>query len=525
MAALVLLIASASPAAEPAVVVSVKGFDELLADVQYLGDVVNQPQFGGLAQALIAQVTGGQGLKGLDGTKPLGAYVTLSPQGQPQDIVVFVPVADQKEFTATLAMLSPNSEKVGELTSYQFLGNLNPILGKAGARHFFFAQSAEMLKEVADPAKLVTAPADISIEVDMTKVPDGLKELFLVQTEAAALARAQNNPSQTEAERKGEEFGRNMSLAGLRRLIMDSGRLTLTLDVNSKVKATVLDLAFAAKPGTKLAQACAGYAQAQNPFTGMVSKETIGSLLLSAPLNSEFAGSLKTVLDEAEKEGLANLPADPAAKELLTGMLKRTMEVLRSTVQSGRLDGAVILNAADGKLQLAGATKLSKGDQVEQVVEDLVKNAPEAEKHVKLNVAQIGKTKVHAIALPPDAQAEKYFGTVPVHAAINDTSAVVVWGGDALATLKGWLDRPAATAAAKRAPISIRIGISKILALMMELNPSAIPPAVVQQSQQALEGGLDAIALEVTSQSQALKIRLEVQEGVMRLGAIAASQN
>ena len=36
-----LLVASVSPAAGPAVIVSVKGFDELLAAVTYLGDVLN----------------------------------------------------------------------------------------------------------------------------------------------------------------------------------------------------------------------------------------------------------------------------------------------------------------------------------------------------------------------------------------------------------------------------------------------------------------------------------------------------
>src|SRR5579872_7353846 len=210
-AALVLLVASASPAAEPAIVVSVRSFDELFADVQYLADVVNQA----LPHAVIGHITAGQGFEGLDRSRPIGAYVTLTPQGQPQDIVVFVPVSNQDEFAASLANLSPDSKKDGELTQYQFPGISNPILGKAGARHFFFSSNGQSLKETADPAKLVTATADISMELDLTRIPDSLKEIFLVQVEAGAAANARENPSQTEGERKGHEVAAAVLMAGM----------------------------------------------------------------------------------------------------------------------------------------------------------------------------------------------------------------------------------------------------------------------------------------------------------------------
>jgi|GEM_PF-7070865 len=524
LAACVLLAASIARAAGPAVIVSVKGFDELLADVTYLGDVLNQPGFAALPQQMINQITQGQGLKGLDGSKPFGVYITLSPQGQPQDFVAFFPVKDQKEFAATLEKLAPNPEKQGDLTQYQFPSSPNPIMAKAVAKHFFFAPTAESLKETADPAKLVTVPADISIEIDLTQIPEGLKELFLSQTEAAAAANAQNNPSRSEAERQGEEFGRAMSLAGMRRLTMDGARMTLSLDINSKAKATVLDLAFAAKSGTPLASACADYAKSQSPFAGLLSKQTVGSFVLSVPLNADIVKFLKQIVDEGEKSELAKLGAEPA-KAPQAAILKKLTEVARSTLQSGRIDAAVFVNAVEGKLQLVAASKVAKGDQIQQTFEDLVKNAPEAKEHVKLNVAQIGKTKVNAISPPANADSEKYFGPGPVHAAFSENTAAVVVGGDSLGALKGVLDKPVGSTPTARPPISIRVGISKILSLVNDLNPSAIPPAVFEQSKTALEKGYDQVGLEISGQPQALKFRLEVQEGVMRLAAIAATQN
>jgi hypothetical protein len=524
-AACVLLAASASPAVEPAVIISVKGFDELLADVGYLGEVVNQPQFGGLAQALIAQMTGGQGLKGLDGSKPIGAYVTLSPEGQPKDIVVFVPVSDQEEFAATLATLSPNFEKVGDLTQYQFPINPNPVLGKAGVKYFFFAPEADMLKETADPSKLVTVPADISLELDLTKIPDSLKELFVNQAEAQAAAKNQETAPEDPAQRAIQEGTTKLLNSGLRRMVLDGSRMTLSLDINSKTKAIMLDLACTAKSGTTLAKATANYAKTENPFSGLISKQTLGSYVVSAPLSTDTEAMFKMIVDESEKKGLADLPADKAAKESMTKVLKQVADVARATIQRGRWDHSIVVNAVDGKLQMVSATKVAKGDQINKALEELVKNNSEAKDKVKLNVAQVGKGKVHSVKLPDDDDTQKYFGSEPLHMVVNEDSIIFVAGGDSLKAVKGAFDKPAASTSTTKAPISIRVGISKILEVINEFNPTQIPPVILEQSKSALEGGLDQIALEVSSQPQGFKIRLEVQEGVLRLGAIAAMPN
>ena len=63
LAALTLL-ASSVMAAEPAVVVSVKSFTELLTDSQYLGNSLRQPMIGLALPGLLTQLTGGNGLKG-----------------------------------------------------------------------------------------------------------------------------------------------------------------------------------------------------------------------------------------------------------------------------------------------------------------------------------------------------------------------------------------------------------------------------------------------------------------------------
>ena len=56
-------------------VVSISGYDELKRDVGFLGTIAGNPNIAATAEAMITMLTQGQGLAGLDTTKPFGAVV------------------------------------------------------------------------------------------------------------------------------------------------------------------------------------------------------------------------------------------------------------------------------------------------------------------------------------------------------------------------------------------------------------------------------------------------------------------
>src|SRR5258708_18410971 len=91
---------------------------------------------------LVGQFTQGKGLVGLDQTKRIGAYLTLKADGTPGDVVVMVPVNNQKMFAETLAAIFPNPTEVKNLLQYELPNNSQTIFGKPGARHFLFALTA-----------------------------------------------------------------------------------------------------------------------------------------------------------------------------------------------------------------------------------------------------------------------------------------------------------------------------------------------------------------------------------------------
>ncbi len=512
LAALTLLTNSLM-AAEPAVVVSVKSFTELLTDSQYLGNSLRQPLIGLALPGFLTQITGGKGLKGLETSKPIGAYLKVTSEGQAKDFVLFIPVANEQQFSETLEALLSAPMITGMTRQYQQKNGGRPVFVKVLPKHFLFADNAEALTETPDPDKLVKSTADIAVEIDLTKIANNLKEGFVARVEAQTNAAERRNPSETEAQRRGREAGQKLSVEAVRRLTMDGDRVSLGFNVDAKAKNVSLDLGFTAKPGTALAQACDSYAKTESPFANIVSPQTIGSLLISSPLADSVQTPLLKTLDDWEREQNTknqSLPADE--REIVNRAIKNVAEAIRKSIQRGRWDHALAVNATGaGKIQALLAVKAANVRELSQLFEDVARN----ESTVQFDVAKVGGTRIHSLQLPPDAEREKHLGNGPLYFAFAGESMQFAIGTDSLDSLKAALDGK--TSKTPRAPLSLRVGLSKLLPLIPNVTTQ-----VLEHTKSAFAAGNDEIALEFASQPNGAKLRLEIQDGVLQLIGLAA---
>ena len=92
---------SHSGAAEtkPIAALAVASYDDLLSDVNFVGSLVDRPQLGTGLEGLLALVTQGKGLAGVDKTRSCGVIVQASGEKN-FTAYVFVPVTDFKEALA-----------------------------------------------------------------------------------------------------------------------------------------------------------------------------------------------------------------------------------------------------------------------------------------------------------------------------------------------------------------------------------------------------------------------------------------
>ena len=163
------------------------------------------------------------------------------------------------------------------------------------------------------------------------------------------------------------------------------------------------------------------------------------------------------------------------------------------------------------------AMKVVKGKELGKIFEDVIhKEAKNAQ--IQLGVSDVKGVRVHAITLPPDSDREKHLGSGPAHLAFAEDAVVLTAGDDSLAAAKSSFEIK--TAKTTRAPISLRVGLSKLLPLADDADPK-----IVELAKSAFEGGRDEIAFEVASQPKGIKMRIEIQEGVLRLtGLIGAAR-
>lgn len=520
VAATLSLLLAAAPAcgADPALVISLKSFNELTNDAQYLGTVLNQPQLGAMLPVLVAQAAGGQLPKGFDTTRPIVGYVSLSPTGQPDGGALCLPVTNAKDFAAALAAILPGSTQDGDITTYQVPNSPFPVVGKAGPKYYFLSILPDALRELPDPEKLTATKADLAVELNLAQIPDNLKESFLSQVEAGATL--PDSPDLSEDDRRAQELGSKLTLAGFRRLVMDGDRLSVGLNIDTAAKNLALNLGLTSKAGTALAAACSNLSKTECPFGSLISPQTIASLVFSAPLNDDARTAFSLIIAAFEKGAVQSVQRNEklSADDRATGeaFFKRLSEMMKQTAGLSRVDQALVVTPAGaGKIQLVAVSKVAKGKELASLLEEtLKKDAARSGSDLKLGVATVAGSRVHSVKMPDDGKSP--FGDRLAHFAVTPELAVVVLGGESLAALRKALEtKPAKTPA----PIALRIRLANLLPI---LPPESALPAEIAQS--AFADGRDEISLEIAGQTTGTRVRLEIQEGVLKLIGLAAGQ-
>ena len=134
---------------KPVIVVSVAGYDNVMADVGFIGRLAQMPELEKLVEGIIASQTKAKGLEGLDTKRPWGVVVNTDGFGfQP---LGFLPVTDlNKLLDATSGLVGPAEPKQNGILE---LAQKNPrVYLKEKNGWVYIAQSPENLANLpADP--------------------------------------------------------------------------------------------------------------------------------------------------------------------------------------------------------------------------------------------------------------------------------------------------------------------------------------------------------------------------------------
>jgi hypothetical protein len=532
--ALALLLAGAHDAAaqeaKPVAVLSVAGYDHLMADLNYLGQVTDNPDLAENLDGMIKFFTQGQGIRGLDKKQPWGLAVFASESDF--KAIAFLPVTDLRQLLGSLAGLLPvEPEDAGD--------GVLEIQGPQGDSAFikhqgnwaYLAQAKDHLADVpADPVKLLDGlneQYDIALRGYVQNIPEIYRQMAIEQMRSAARAADFREEGEDDAAYELRRAMAQRQIKQLESLINEISTITLGWTIDSQARRTYLEVGVTAVPGTKTAAQFAGMTDTTSDYAGFLMPGSAVNLHFSGKASPEDVEqtvlALKAMRARAESEidNDPNLP-DPQLKAAAKEVLGDFITILQRTIESGKMDGGALLRLQPEALSLVAGGYVVDGAAVESAIKKLVelaKNEPgfPSEIRFNFNAGTHGGLTLHSVQIPvPDPNAVRFLGDqLEVYLATGGQSVYLALGKNSLDLLKEAIDKNAAEVGSTVAPMQMTVSLAPIFKFAAAVEPNPMVEMLAEELAKA--GGKDRILITARTVPQGVAYRIEAEEAVLKL--------
>lgn len=518
---------------KPVVVVSFAGYDELMADIGLIGKLGGNPELAKGLEGLLAMMTGGKGLDGLDKSKPWGAVVQSDGQGFP--VTAFVPVTNLKTLLAALAGPLGAAKDAGDGV-FQVEGAPVPLFVKEKGGWAFIAQTPDGFKNApADPSKLLgelPKKYDVAVNVSIKNVPDGVRQGLIGLMQMGAQAGLQQEPGESDEQFAVRRKLTEQSIQQMVRVINDLETILVGLSINSETKTAYLEATVTATAGSETAKDMAEMTDLKTEFAGLLLPDAsvvarfTGKLSDSdvAQMQSSLVSIRARALNELSSQGLP-AEGEKKAKELLGGLI----DIIEETVKSKQVDGGVVVRLAPDTATLVAAGHVADGAKLEKLLKEIADVAkqeqPDVAKLIKLDAEKYEDVNLHVISVPlpaddPGAQklAKLIGDKAEVIVGTGAKSTYVAAGRDAMKMLKEVIDKSKADTGKAVLPmqISVAVGpIAKFIAAVAD-EPEARQGAQMVAGILAQAAGKDHVLITSKAVPNGAIVRIEVEEGILK---------
>lgn len=505
----------------PAVVVSVASVDRLMSDIGYLTRAAGMPQMGGFVTLVTSPYLGG-----LDTRRPSGMFVTLDG-GEPSG-VAFVAVTD---FEAVLKRIEeqvgPREDVGGGVV--KFAVQRDVFLKQQGPWAFIADKAAHLANLPQDPSQYLAGldkQYTLAVRLNGRSVPPQAKQAAIAQVQADLERRLERElADKPQNERQQAEQIMRASSEMLVSLIQDLDQLTLGWGTDSPAGATFLETTVTAQPGTKLAEHAAKTGSMSFPYSGFQLPGTTVSLTYNLAVPPQVAKSAGPAVDGLRERAAKGIERDPkltdeGAKRALKEGVQGLLDVLRASLEQGRLQGGAAVTLAPGAVRLAAGGFVADGAKVEQAVRKLVEagrtdpNFPA----VQFNAATHADVRFHTATVPVPAEeldARKVFGPqLDVAVGTGPQSAYLAIGQDAVGSLKKIIDG-SNVAPTHGTPLEMRASLAPILTFANEMQNDPTVDAMAKALQETK--GRDNVSLTARSIERGVVYRLAIDDGILSL--------
>ena len=511
---------------KPIAVISITSYDELMADLNFVGKLAEQPDLATNLEGMLKLFTQGQGLNGLNKKMPWGVAVTTD--GMNFRPVAFVPVTDLKRLLTSLSGIAgeagkPDAAGIIEINSPQ--GQTVYVKEQGGWAYISNDQNSLGVVP-SDPLKLLAdlpKSYDLAVRGHVQNIPEQFRELALTQVRAGVQMSLDRRPDEGDAEYAMRKKFVENQVESIDRIFNEADTFTLGWQINRDRQTTHLDFSLTALPDTRLANQMNLAKNAKTTFGGFVQPGAAITGNMSTEIAKEDVEDVITQLEtlrsraasEIDKD--SNLPNDEA-RDAVKDVLDDFIDVLVGTVKSGRIDSGLAVMLEPKATKLIGGAYIADGKQLEAAVKKLVALAENEPNFpgVKFNAESYKGIRFHRMVVPvPEEDGRRVLGDqLEVNLGIADKAMFVAAGAGSMDAVKKAIDNSTSGSKSTQ-PVRISVALGAIMkfAAAMEENPMAQMLAAELEKVE----GQDHLLITAEPIQNGITYRIMAEEGVLKV--------
>jgi hypothetical protein len=447
------------------------------------------------------------------------------------NVVAFLPVKNVDDLLDTVSNYA-EVEEDGDFTKILPDNGQEVILRKAG-NYAFISNKKAMLEHLPDnPGGMVSelgSKYNVAARIYAQRVPEGLRNQVLDFIEQGAESGLDELEQQDELQAELQRANFEMQMKQMKEMMHDTDELLIGMSADKDAKSIYFDMNMKGKAGSQIEKRFTAAKNAgKSQFAGFLLPKAAFSANACTGVTEEDAALYLKTLTQArdaavEKFGKEDMDEDQV--KLLTRLTDNLVDVISKTLKEGKLDmGAVLFT--DDSINGVIAAQVAEPKKLEASLKEAVAEAESSVKNgevqFNLNSGTHRGATLHEIVIkiPDDKDARKVLGeTMKVIVGIGSKEIYLGFGKDPLATLKKAMDASASGSIKATQAMEYNLFLAPILKFAAGIEDQ---PMVQRMAEKLAEAGNDRIRMTSDFDNQEMKVRFEIQDGVLRLFGVAA---
>ena len=526
-------VAQTAGEAKPVAVVAFAGYDELMKDFNFIGELGDQPGASDMVDQFVQMFTQGKGLAGFDKTKPIGAIIQTD--GQMPSGAICLPVSDVK---ALLDVAKGFGVTVTEMED-----GVSQIKTPQGAGAFMKTSGSWAMLSMApmmfaglpeDPATMfgpLVKDYDIAAKVLVKNLPEAYRQQAIDAMSQGGQTRVAGESDEDYAERQ-KAF--EAQLGQMKEFIADLDNVVVGIKVDNDKKSALFDFAYTALPGTKLAKQIADNSKVTTNFAGFSKPEAAINVQFASATSGADVAQIQQMVETARAKGNAKIEKtskiDEGSKAKAKEALEDFLAALQKTLEAGVTDGGASLELGDNSLSLVAGAYVADSQKVLDGIKKFAELETTDLPKVELDAETVGDVKFHNVTykIPGDDEKAKKLlsenGEMIV--GVGKNAVYFALGADPVAAVKKAIEASAKSPKKAIKPFEMTVGLKQALEFAKSVADEDKKPLIenLAEAVDAAGSGSDHVRLVGEPIENGIRTRLELEEGVLKAIGKGANQ-